>query len=111
VIVTLALEGVGEASYSAMRCIQSAARTLNYPSAFTVEPCNVNEKLCFKQLLEELKSRGISFKIVVADAQYDSGRVREGVREHGAEAVIPYRKCSKIKNALRVGCEFVVPRS
>jgi hypothetical protein len=59
-------------------------------------------------LLEKLKSRGIIFKIVVADAQYDSGRFRKTVREHDAEAVIPYRKSSRIKNALRVGRDFVV---
>jgi len=78
------------------------------PLAFTVEPCNVNEKLCFKPLLEKLKNRDISFKTVVADAQYDSSKVRKTVREYGAESVIPYRKCSKIKNALRVGRDFVV---
>jgi transposase len=78
------------------------------PLAFTVHPCNVNEKLCFKPLLEKLKDRGISFKTVVADAQYDSAKVREAIKECGAEPVIPYRKCSKIKNTLRVGRDFVV---
>src|SRR4030042_540683 len=78
------------------------------PLAFTVQPCNVNEKLCFKPLLEKLKDQGISFKTVVADAQYDSAKVRETVRECGAEPVIPYRKSHKIKNALRVGRDFVV---
>jgi len=78
------------------------------PLAFTVEPCNVNEKLCFKPLLEKLRGRGIVFKTVVADAQYDSARVRNTVRGYGAEPVIPYRKCSKIKNGLRVGRDFAV---
>lgn len=78
------------------------------PLAFTVQPCNVNEKLCFKPLLEKLKDQGISFKTVVADAQYDSAKVRETVRACGAEPVIPYRKSSRIKNALRVGYDFVV---
>ena len=72
------------------------------PLAFTVAPCNMNEKRCFKRLLEKLKNRGISFETVVADGQYDSARVRNAVREYGAESVIPYRRCSKIKNALRV---------
>jgi hypothetical protein len=58
-------------------------------------------------LLEKLKSRGVSFKIVGADVQYDSGRVRKTVREHGAEAVIPYRKSSRIRDTLRVGRDFV----
>jgi len=78
------------------------------PLAFMVKPCNVNEKLCFKPLLEKLKGRGISFKTVVADAQYDSAKVRRTVEEYGAEPVIPYRKNSKIKNALRVGHDFAV---
>lgn len=78
------------------------------PLAFTVQPCNMNEKRFIKPLLEKLKDRGISFKTVVADAQYDSAKVRETVRECGAEPVIPYRKSSRIKNALRVGRDFVV---
>jgi len=44
----------------------------------------------------------------VADAQYDSAKVRETVEEYGAEPVIPYRKSSKIKHALKVGCDFIV---
>ena len=78
------------------------------PLAFTVEPCNVNEKLCIKPLLEKLKARDISFKTVLADAQYDSAKVRETVEEYGAEPVIPYRKSSRIRNALKVGHDFVV---
>lgn len=68
----------------------------------------MNEKRFIKPLLEKLKDRGISFKTVVADAQYDSAKVRETVRECGAEPVIPYRKSSKIKHTLRVGYDFVV---
>ena len=78
------------------------------PLAFTVEPCNVNEKLCFKPLLQKLKRRGIGFKTVVADAQYDSAKVRKTVKQYGAEPVMPYRKSSRIKNALRVGGDFIV---
>jgi hypothetical protein len=78
------------------------------PLAFTVEPCNLNEKRFVKPLLKKLQDRGIGFKTVVADAQYDSAKVRETVREYGAEPVIPYRKCSRIKRALRVGRDFVV---
>ena len=78
------------------------------PLAFMVEPCNRNDKQFIKPLLEKLKGRGISFKTVLADAQYDSAKVRKTVREHGAEPVIPYRRTSKIRNALRVGRNFVV---
>jgi len=78
------------------------------PLAFMVEPCNRNDKQFIKPLLEKLKGQGISFKTVLADAQYDSAKVRKTVREHGAEPVIPYRRTSKIRNALRVGRNFVV---
>jgi len=78
------------------------------PLAFMVEPCNVNEKRFIKLLLEKLRGRGVGFKTVVADAQYDSARVRETVKEYDAETVIPYRKSSKIRNALKVGKDFVV---
>jgi hypothetical protein len=78
------------------------------PLAFTVEPCNVNEKRLVKPLLEKLHNQSVIFKTVVADAQYDSSKVRNAVANYGAEPVIPYRKCSKIRNALRVGRDFVV---
>jgi len=78
------------------------------PLAFKVAPCNVNEKLCFRPLLEKLKGQGVCVKVVLADAQYDSSMVRETVREYGAEPVIPHRRSSKIKHALKVGHDFVV---
>ena len=78
------------------------------PMAFMVEPCNRNDKCFVKPLLEKLKAQGVSFKTVVADAQYNSANVRKTVREYGAEAVIPYRKSSRIKNALKVGVDFIV---
>jgi len=78
------------------------------PLAFMVEPCNVNEKRLIKPLLEKLHDQDVSFKTVVADAQYDSAKVRETVKEYDAEPVIPCRKSSKIKNALKVGSDFVV---
>jgi len=78
------------------------------PVAFTVAPCNLNEKRFTKPLLKKLKGLGISFKTVLADAQYDSSKVRNTVREYAAEPVIPYRKTSRIKNGLKVGRDFVV---
>jgi len=78
------------------------------PLAFKVEPCNMNEKCFIKPLLEKLKGRGVCAKTVLADAQYDSAKVRKTVREFGAEPVMPYRKSSRIKNGLRVGRDFVV---
>jgi hypothetical protein len=78
------------------------------PLAFTVELCNRNDKCFIKPLLEKLKQRGVSFNTVLADAQYDSAKVRNAVREYGAEPVIPYRKSSKIRGAFRVGKDFIV---
>jgi len=78
------------------------------PLAFMVEPCNRNDKCFIQPLLEKLKQRGISFRIVLADAQYDSTKARNTVREYGAEPVIPYRKSSRIRRALKVGKDFVV---
>jgi len=78
------------------------------PLAFKVEPCNMNEKRFIKPLLKKLWDQGVCVKTVLADAQYDSAKVRKTVREFGAEPVIPYRKSSRIKYALRVGHDFVV---
>ena len=70
------------------------------PLAFTVAPCNMNEKRCFKRLLKKLKNRGISFKTVVAEAS----TTQQGLGTQWGSTVLnqPYRRCSKIKNALRV---------
>jgi len=78
------------------------------PLAFTVAPCNMNEKRFITPLLEKLMEQNICFETVLADAQYDSSNVREAVRMLGAEPVIPYRRSSKIKHALKVGRDFVV---
>jgi len=78
------------------------------PLAFTVEPCNRNDKCFIKPLLEKLNGQGISFQTVLADAQYDSAKVRNTVREYCAEPVIPYRKGSRIRGAFRVGKDFIV---
>ena len=78
------------------------------PLAFTVASCNLNEKRFIKPLLERLMEQGVCFETVLADAQYDSSKVREAVRLFGAEAIIPYRRSSKIKNGLKVGRDLVV---
>ena len=78
------------------------------PLAFTVAPCNENDKTYFKPLLETVKSLGIKFKAVLADAQYSSRKAREAVRGYGAEPVIPVRRDSRVREALRVGKDFVV---
>jgi transposase len=78
------------------------------PLAFTVSPCNLNEKRFIKPLLKKLERLSVSLKTVLADANYDSAKVRKTVREYRAEPVIPSRKTSRIKNALKVGKGFIV---
>ena len=78
------------------------------PLALIVQPCNRNEKLFIKPLLQKLKNLDVNFNAVLADAQYDSAKIRETLKEYGAEPVIPYRKTSKISKALRVGRDFTV---
>ena len=78
------------------------------PLAFTVAPCNMNDKSYFKPLLERVHSLGVKFKAVVADAQYSSGNIREAAEAYGTEPVIPVRRDSRLRDALRVGKDFVV---
>ena len=77
------------------------------PLAFTVAPCNENDKVYFKPLLERVHALGVRFRTVLADAQYNSSKVRAAAEAYGAEPVIPVRRESRVKNALRVGRDFV----
>jgi len=77
------------------------------PLAFTVAPCNENDKLHFEPLLEKVHRLGVRFKAVLADAQYSSVNVRDAAEWLGAEPVIPVRRDSLVKKALRVGRDFV----
>jgi len=45
---------------------------------------------------------------VLADAQYSSGKVRTAVEAYGAEPVIPVRRDSRVREALRVGKDSIV---
>ena len=83
-------------------CVES-----EMPLAFTVAPCNENDKVYFKPLLEKVHRLGVRFRVVLADAQYNSAKVRETARGYGAEPVIPVRRDSRVKDALRVGKDFV----
>lgn len=78
------------------------------PLAFAVAPCNMNDKTYFKPLLEKLHSLGVKFETVVADAQYSSRKVREAAEAYSAEPIIPVRRDSRLRDALRVGKDFVV---
>jgi len=72
-----------------------------------VAPCNENDKLHFEPLLERVHHLGIRFNAVLADAQYNSMNVRDAAEWLGAEPVIPVRRDSLVKKALRVGRDFV----
>jgi len=77
------------------------------PLAFTVAPCNENDKVYFKPLLESVHALGVKFRTVLADAQYNSSKVRAAAEAYGAEPVIPVRRNSRVKDALKVGRDFV----
>ena len=67
----------------------------------------MQQKLFIKPLLQKLMNLDVSFNAVLADAQYDSVKVRETVKEYDAEPVIPFRRRSKVRS-LRVGRDFIV---
>jgi hypothetical protein len=77
------------------------------PIAFTVAPCNENDKLYFEPLLEKARRLGVGFRHVVADSQYNSENVRNAAEWLGAEPVIPVRRDSRARRALHVGRGFV----
>ena len=77
------------------------------PIAFTVAPCNENDKVYFEPLLERVHSLGVKFKAVLADTQYSSVNVRNAAEWLGAEPIIPVRGDSRVEAVLRVGRDFV----
>ena len=60
------------------------------PVAVVVASANENEKKHTEELLEKASRIVDGFRVVVADSQYSSKRVRDIIVEHGAESVIPY---------------------
>ncbi len=79
-------------------CVES-----EIPLAFTVAPCNENDKVYFKPLLQAVHGLGVEFRAVLADAQYNSAKVRAAAEAYGAELVIHVRRDSRVKDALKVG--------
>jgi hypothetical protein len=47
------------------------------PLAFTVQPISRNDKLFYKQLLEDSWKTGVKFRIVAGDRQHDSAELRQ----------------------------------
>jgi hypothetical protein len=43
-------------------------RRIELPIAYTVVPCNENDKIHFQPLLEKVRSLGVRFKAVLANA-------------------------------------------
>jgi transposase len=77
------------------------------PLAFTVAPCNENDKVYFEPLLERVHRLGVCFRSVLADAQYSSVDIRDAAEWLGAEPIIPVRRDSRVEAVLRVGRDFV----
>jgi len=77
------------------------------PIAFTVAPCNENDKVYFEPLLERVHRIGVRFRTVLADSQYSSSNVRNAAEWFDAEPVIPVRRDSRVRDAFRVGRDFV----
>jgi hypothetical protein len=77
------------------------------PIAYEVAPCNENDKVYFEPLLERVHRLGVGFSAVLADAQYSSENVRNAAEWFGAEPVITVRRDSRVREALRVGRDFV----
>jgi transposase len=78
------------------------------PLAYTVQPISRNDKLFYKQLLEEAWKTGVRFRVVAGDRQYDSAMLREWTKEKfGAETAIPTRH-QKPGKGLQVDAKFRV---
>ncbi len=60
------------------------------PVAVVVASANDNEKKHTEELLEKASRVVDGFRVVVADTQYSSERVRGIIVDHGAEPVIPF---------------------
>jgi hypothetical protein len=72
-----------------------------------VAPCNENDKLHFEPFLEKVRRLGVRFKTILADSQYSSMNVRNAAEWLGAEPLIPVRRDSRLRDAFRVGRDFV----
>ena len=51
------------------------------PLAFTVQPISRNDKLFYKQLLEDSWKTSVKFRIVAGDRQYNSAELRQWTKE------------------------------
>ena len=59
----------------------------------------MNDKVSFKPPMERVHGLGISFRAVLADAQYSSEKAQKAVVAYGAEPIIPVRRDSRVREA------------
>ncbi|MEM0488090.1 MAG: transposase [Candidatus Bathyarchaeia archaeon] len=79
------------------------------PLAFTVQPISRNDKLFYRQLLEEASKAGVHFRVVAADRQYDSIMLRQWTwKTFNAETAIPTRHKHESRKSLQVDAKFRV---
>jgi len=81
------------------------------PLAFTVQPISRNDKLFYKQLLEDSWKIGVRFRVVAGDRQYDSAELRQWTKDaFKAETAIPtiHGKGDKHVKGIRVDSKFKV---
>ncbi len=79
------------------------------PLAFTVQPISRNDKLFYKQLLEDSWKTGVRFRVVAGDRQYDSAELRQWTWQNfKAETAIPTIKGVRAVRAIRVDSKFHV---
>jgi IS5 family transposase len=79
------------------------------PLAVMAAPANENEKKHAPKLLEKaVKASGGQTKVLIADSQYSSRRLRKNIADHGVKTVIPYPSNQKPAEAefLRVDKRF-----
>jgi len=79
------------------------------PLAVLAAPANENEKKHAPKLLEKaVKASNGKIKVLVADSQYSSGKLRKQISSHGIKPVIPYPSNQKPTEAehLRVDKHF-----
>ena len=85
------------------------------PIATLLAPANDNEKKHAPSLVEKVRGvlghAGVKLRSLVADSQYSSENVRNAAEWLGAEPIIPVRRDSRARRALRVGKDFVAKGS
>ena len=88
-------QAIGKSRAGNTTKIHLAVDSYGLPIEFTVTGGEVHDSTAASELIEPLPPA----KAVVADKGYDSGKIREQIKNKGANAVIPRRSNSIIGNA------------